>query len=531
MLRRDLSKVFIGSVAGATLLPQQSQAQTCTPPCYPITAQEVSTGQTPTDYSYPTADLRRFGAIGNGSTDCTTALQKAAAVSAAGGGNVIIDAGTYRITSSTTIASNVTLEFRQGGILSLDSGVQLQINGSIVGPTGARIFTGPGSVKFGPARSGVVSVYPEWWGAVGDGIVDSSSAIQKAVNSLHWGGIIQFAGGAYRTTGIVAQANTAFIGVGKDQSILKSISAQPLIHLQNTGGIIPASGFTVRDLTLDGNGSGTIGLQVDNYATFSVQDCNIYGFSSRGVYFHGSISSTIYRSRIFNCPIGFEGDPASSTLNAVALRDCYIGGCTTYGVKVTQGSLFTISGGTIEANGTPGASSTGGVLLDDMDRDGLGLAATIEGVWFESNSGYSGIRINAPHVSYAMFTIREVQVFAGARNYGIFVDGSGNYPMIFISHSVLQNASVQDLLVGTRVVGMLDHVRASSASITSPDVVRLGHPITGRYQFPGLAIMPNGHLQFETPPGNYANDAAAANGGVPVGGVYRNGNLLLVRLT
>jgi hypothetical protein len=529
MLRRDLSKVFIGSVAGATLLSQEAQAQTCSPPCYPITAQELSAGQTPTDYSYPTADIRRYGGVGNGSTDCTTALQNAAAVSAAGGGNVIIAAGTYRIASNTTLAANVTLEFLQGGVLSSDNGIQ--INGSIVAPTGAKIFAGPGTVKFGPARSGVVTVYPEWWGAVGDGIVNCTNAIQKAVNSLQWGGIIQFAGGAYLTAGITALPNSAFIGVGKDQSILKSTAAQPLIYLQNTGGIVNASGFTVRDLTLDGNGIGTIGLRVDNYAAFSVQDCNIYGFSSRGVYFHGSISSTIYRCRIFNCPIGFEGDNASSTLNAVALRDCHLQGCTTYGAKVTAGSLFAISGGSIEACGTSGGSSTGGVLLDNMDPNGLGIAATIEGIWFESNSGYSAIRINPPAVNYSTFAIRTVQIFGGTRNYGIYVDGSANYPNIDISSTTAQNASVYDVLVGTRVVGMLDHVHASSASIVSPDVVRLGHPLTGRYQFPSLSIMANGRLQFESLPGNHANDALAASAGVPVGGVYRNGNALMVRLT
>ena len=31
--------------------------------------------------------------------------------------------------------------------------------------------------------------------------------------------------------------------------------------------------------------------------------------------------------------------------------------------------------------------------------------------------------------------------------------------------------------------------------------------------------------------GNYVNDAAAAVGGVPVGGIYRNGSVLMVRAT
>lgn len=30
--------------------------------------------------------------------------------------------------------------------------------------------------------------------------------------------------------------------------------------------------------------------------------------------------------------------------------------------------------------------------------------------------------------------------------------------------------------------------------------------------------------------GNYANDASAASGGVPVGGLYRNGSVLMIRV-
>ncbi|MFC4310463.1 right-handed parallel beta-helix repeat-containing protein [Steroidobacter flavus] len=531
MDRRNLSKVLLGSVAGSTLLSQRAQAQTCTPPCFPLTSQESSTEITPVDYSYPPADLRRFGGVGNGTTACAAALQNASTVSAAGGGNVIIEGGSYRIESNTVIAAGVTLEFRQGGLLTVDSGVQLSINGSVVAPPGAKIFAGSGVVKLGTAKGAVPTVYPEWFGAVGNGVVDCTSAIQKCVSSLNWGGIVQFAAGVYLTSGITALANTALRGVGKEQSLIKSIAAQPLVHLSNGGGIVPAGGFTVRDLTLDGNGYGTIGLQVDNYGNFSVQDCAIYGFSSRGVYFHGVVTSTIYRCRILNCPIGFEGDTSSSTLNAVALRDCAIGGCTNWGVKVTQGSLFSISGGAIEACGTSGISSTGGVLLDDMDRDALGIAATLDGVWMEDNNGHSAIRINAPHVNYSIFDIKSVQVFGGSRSYGIYVDGSGNYSSVALVYCTLKSAATQDLFIGTRAVGTVDHAQAGSASISAPDVVRLNHPINGRYQFPGLALLSGGQLIFESLPGNHANDADAATGGIPIGGVYRNGGVLRVRVS
>jgi hypothetical protein len=42
----------------------------------------------------------------------------------------------------------------------------------------------------------------------------------------------------------------------------------------------------------------------------------------------------------------------------------------------------------------------------------------------------------------------------------------------------------------------------------------------------------NGELFIDlTLIGNFANDAAAANGGVPVGGIYRDGSTLKIRVT
>lgn len=45
-----------------------------------------------------------------------------------------------------------------------------------------------------------------------------------------------------------------------------------------------------------------------------------------------------------------------------------------------------------------------------------------------------------------------------------------------------------------------------------------------------LTIDANGYLKPATLP-NYANDSAAATGGVPVGGLYRNGSVVQVRVS
>ncbi len=67
------------------------------------TQAEIDAEVTPTDYSYPPGDVRRYGATGDGTTDDTAAIQDAInVVFEAGGGIVFLPAGTFKITSSLT---------------------------------------------------------------------------------------------------------------------------------------------------------------------------------------------------------------------------------------------------------------------------------------------------------------------------------------------------------------------------------------------------------------------------------------------
>jgi hypothetical protein len=77
MQRRDLSTLLLASAAGAALLPRRAEAQSCTAPCFARTANEITAGVVPTDYSYPPYDVRRYGALGNGVADDTAAIQNA----------------------------------------------------------------------------------------------------------------------------------------------------------------------------------------------------------------------------------------------------------------------------------------------------------------------------------------------------------------------------------------------------------------------------------------------------------------------
>src|SRR5437870_4482009 len=107
------------------------------------------------------------------------------------------------VTSDLSIPANVTLKFTGQGQLYLRAGTTL----TILGPIEAAIrpiFVGPGKISFN-AHSYLTpflkEVYPQWWGAQGNGTADDTAAIQAAIDSLPYtGGVISIPNGTYRLT-------------------------------------------------------------------------------------------------------------------------------------------------------------------------------------------------------------------------------------------------------------------------------------------------------------------------------------------
>src|SRR5690606_23673462 len=78
---------------------------------HPRTAAEISAGVTPVDYRYPELNVLRYGVNTTpGTTDMTEAIQTAIDVARQkGGGVVFLPNGTYLVTASVAVKSNVTL--------------------------------------------------------------------------------------------------------------------------------------------------------------------------------------------------------------------------------------------------------------------------------------------------------------------------------------------------------------------------------------------------------------------------------------
>jgi hypothetical protein len=70
---------------------------------------------------------------------------------------------------------NISFKINNGGILTLSGGVALTISGDFSAGL-YQAFAGAGTVSFGNVRE----VYPEWWGALGNGTTNDTVAIQAA---------------------------------------------------------------------------------------------------------------------------------------------------------------------------------------------------------------------------------------------------------------------------------------------------------------------------------------------------------------
>ena len=121
-------------------------------------------------------------------------------------GGTLIVGGTLTVGTSISTPTNIKLEIKNGAGFSISSGAILSLNSPLeAGPY--TIFTGAGTVSFSGNRF-LREIKPEWWGADGSGVSDSTVAWQAAATAAGnvggFGGLISCPAAVYNISNTIA---------------------------------------------------------------------------------------------------------------------------------------------------------------------------------------------------------------------------------------------------------------------------------------------------------------------------------------
>ena len=140
------------------------------------------------------------------------------------------------VSANITLNSNITLKFVYNKKITVATGIAMTMNGFIdAAPTDhIFVYAGTGIVNGTPVTD---TIYPEWFGAVRDGITNDLAPIRAAAALIRsrGGGVLKFQKGNYQCWGFISiYSNTIVEGAGIDVTILESATApedQEYIHI------------------------------------------------------------------------------------------------------------------------------------------------------------------------------------------------------------------------------------------------------------------------------------------------------------
>ena len=231
---------------------------------------------------------------------------------------LLIPPGTWEIGVNVSFNTNTTVRIARGAVLNITGGI-VTFSGQLESGL-FQIFSGAASDDIVFGAGSVQELYPEWWGAKGDGVTDDSTAIQYCfdcvVNSNTYRIPIRFQSATYlHATGLTipyAQGITIhgtggyFTPSGSGHhprvSILYYTGADVAFTIGD--GAQNATGFIMTEMYIKGTVAATDGCYLNASAGVVIKDCTFGLFTKAGA--AGLHLKTVHASSFYNC--GFVGN-------------------------------------------------------------------------------------------------------------------------------------------------------------------------------------------------------------------------------
>jgi hypothetical protein len=228
--------------------------------------------------------------------------------------DLVLGKGTYSLGTNVTIPSNVNVQFANGAKFKGTVGTEtLTINGGI--EAGCNSFIFENIIVAGTPK--ITEVYPEWFGAKGDGTTDDTSALQKAINFSSTVRTVLILKGktVYNFTTLTFpdylklkghSSNTS--GVTTDHSVLRCITATPKAITVNSQYRSKAqiSNILITTLEVNGQQGTTIGINCVLDVLYWGGGIDLYEVSIKG-FGVGLRMSMCTSSKISGCNIKNNG--------------------------------------------------------------------------------------------------------------------------------------------------------------------------------------------------------------------------------
>lgn len=247
--------------------------------------------------------------------DASTYGSLEAAIDALGVGPATIQYSTGQtVTKNWTIPAGVELMPLNGAVIN-HGAFTISYAGSTARWPLAQVFNGTGTVTLSTS----FNVFPEWWGAIGDGSTDDSAAIQTAVLvAAAYGGVVVLQSCTYAIKSNITfpAESTGKIKIRGSgiNSQLKGFASAGVTRILDFGTNVMSS-VDLRDFTVNGAGDGAAdastfvahGIYSEQMSHSRMINVRALAFSSTGATVRNGWSNYFENLLVQYCTVGFVG--------------------------------------------------------------------------------------------------------------------------------------------------------------------------------------------------------------------------------